>query len=208
MKRNIVGVAALAFAMLLPASASWAALSPELIADLRHGGYIIFLRHGPTDKAQRPKEQRLLREGGFRLDDCGTQRNLTDDGRVRLREAGNAFHSLGIPVGTVLASQYCRTLETARLFAGEPIPADDLTPDAKSGEPGKAEALRARMQQVPTTGTNTVLVAHGGMMRTLNGIQPDEGEALVFLPGRQPYRELLVARVSLKEWATVSAIRQ
>lgn len=200
----VVRILATGLALLWPATSSWAALDQAMVAELRHGGYIIYMRHGPTDKRERPKEHRLLREGGFRLDDCNTQRNLTDEGRQRLRQAGEAFHSLGIPVGPVLASRYCRTLETARLFAGEPTPAEDLTPDAATGEPGRAQALRARLQQAPGPGTNTLIVAHGGIMRALKGIQPNEGEALVFVPGGKSDAERMVGRVSLKDWEAVA----
>jgi phosphohistidine phosphatase SixA len=49
---------------------------------------------------------------GFRLDDCSTQRNLTDAGREDARRVGGTFRTRGIPVGRVLSSPWCRCLET------------------------------------------------------------------------------------------------
>jgi phosphohistidine phosphatase SixA len=42
------------------------------------------------------------------------QRNLTDKGRAEAREIGAHVKRLGIPVDEVLASPFCRTVETAR----------------------------------------------------------------------------------------------
>lgn len=193
----------LGISLATPAGAN---LTPELLLALQGGGYIVYMRHGPTDKSERPKEEALLRMGEFRLDDCATQRNLTDSGRARLRDAGAAFRLLNIPVGRAVASRYCRTLETARLFlGGEPTPANDLTPDATSGEPGRADALAAYMLEPPAPGTNTVIVAHGGIMAALKGIQPDEGEALIYEPGSQPESQRLVGKIKLWEWVALAS---
>lgn len=197
---NKTSVVALLFVCTLSAPAS-AELSDALLAELRQGGYIIYMRHGPTNKAEQPKEQVLLKAGEFRLDDCSTQRNLSEEGRARLRQAGAAFRSLGIPVGKIVASRFCRTRETARLFYGEPEPADDLTPDAATGEPGRGEALRVRLDAPPQPGTNTLIVAHGGIMAALDGIQPNEGDAYVFRPGTEGEPHRIVGRIKLGDWA-------
>ena len=55
---------------------------------------------------------------GFRLDDCATQRTLTDAGRADAKRVGAAFQTRAIPVSRVLSSPWCRCLETARLAFG------------------------------------------------------------------------------------------
>lgn len=203
-RKFLLGVlaGALCFTVAAPVGAK---PTDDLVVSLQRGGYIIYMRHGPTDKSERHKEQSMLRSGEFRLDDCATQRNLTDEGRDRVREAGAAFRWLHIPIGRVLASRFCRTVETARLFRGEePTPADDLTPDPATGEPGRAEALRARLQEQPPPGTNTLIVAHGGIMAALVGVQPNEGEALVYRPEAGPEFPRLVGTIKLQEWATIA----
>lgn len=186
--------------MMLAGSAA-AELTPELLAGLRGGGYILYMRHGPTDSTERAKESENLRSSRFRLDDCATQRNLTPEGREKVRAAGRAFRGFEIPVGVVLASRYCRTLETAWLFHSEPVAADDLTPDPVGGEPGRAAALRARLMEAPAPGTNILIVAHGGMMKALQGIQPNQGEVLVYRPSPRPETSRPIGRVKLGEWA-------
>ena len=57
---------------------------------------------------------------GMRLEDCSSQRNLTDEGRAEARRLGTAFRERGIPVQRLLSSPWCRCLETARLAFGSP----------------------------------------------------------------------------------------
>jgi len=73
---------------------------------LRAGGIAIF-RHANAPGVGDPP--------GMRLDDCSTQRNLDEEGRVQARRIGDAFRSRNIQMGAVLASQWCRATETAEL---------------------------------------------------------------------------------------------
>ena len=82
----------------------------DLIARLRQGGHVIFIRHAATEPTQDDPRPDLA--------DPRTQRNLSDDGREQARQLGRAIRRLGIPVGTVLASPYARTRETAELAFG------------------------------------------------------------------------------------------
>ena len=100
---------------------------------------------------------------------------------------GEAIRTLGIPVGRVLASPYCRTVETARLLGlGEVETTTDImnlrVADFFGGREVIAERARARLAVTPPAGTNTVLVAHGNVARLATGVYPGEGEAAVFRP--------------------------
>src|SRR2546423_4067563 len=92
-------------------SPSDALSGPALVNALRRGGYVIYFRHTSTDFGQND-------EGMTSYDDCTKQRNLTEQGRAEARAIGVAIAKLQIPIGDVLASPYCRTLETARLIFG------------------------------------------------------------------------------------------
>src|SRR3972149_40283 len=73
---------------------------------------------------------------GFRLDDCSTQRNLSEAGREESRRIGAAFRKRGVPVDRVLSSRWCRCLETARLAfggAGPAAPPAARFPDRRPG---------------------------------------------------------------------------
>ncbi|HZN31975.1 MAG TPA: histidine phosphatase family protein, partial [Xanthobacteraceae bacterium] len=88
------------------AAALWAAL--------RAGGHVALIRHTATiGGAGDPP--------GFRLDDCATQRNLTEQGRAQARRLGETFRAESVPVGKVLSSQWCRCRETVALMGLDPI---------------------------------------------------------------------------------------
>src|SRR5438105_1055874 len=83
----------------------------QLLAELRKGGYILYFRHAATDFSQNDEKMKSF-------EDCANQRNLIDRGRSDARTAAAAIRRLGIPVERVLASPFCRTVETAQLLFG------------------------------------------------------------------------------------------
>jgi hypothetical protein len=92
----------------------------ELVQALRAGGHVLYFRHGKTDLSTRDADRASL-------DNCTTQRVLSDEGRQQMTQIGREFKRLRIPVGTVLASPYCRTLDTARLAFGRVSPEPELS---------------------------------------------------------------------------------
>jgi hypothetical protein len=66
---------------------------------LKGGGQVVLIRHTVTTPGAGDPP-------GMRLEDCGTQRNLTDAGRTHARRIGQAFRSRGIPVERVLSSPW------------------------------------------------------------------------------------------------------
>jgi len=81
-----------------------------LLDALRHGGYVIVMRHATTEA--KPDAPRVD------LADCATQRNLTYDGRTMARSIGSAFDQLKIRLGRVVSSPFCRAEDTAALAFG------------------------------------------------------------------------------------------
>ena len=103
---------AAAAAMLLPVFYS----QPEQAAPqtaLSANPYVILVRHDDAPGRNEPQ--------GFDLNDCSTQRNLSDKGRDEARELGKAIKAQGTKVTVVLASRWCRTQETARLLDLAPV---------------------------------------------------------------------------------------
>jgi len=143
---------------------------------LRGGGQVVLMRHAVTTPG-------VGDPAGLRLDDCPTQRNLTDAGRDDARRAGATFKSRGIPVGRVLSSPWCRCLETARLAFGTAEPWAPLSNlfDNRAGEAEQLRALRELAGQRPSGG-NVVLVTHGSVVLPLTGIQPAPAELVVLTP--------------------------
>jgi phosphohistidine phosphatase SixA len=147
---------------------------------LKNGGYVILIRHAETDPG-------VGDPPGFRLNDCKTQRNLNDAGREEAKRLGAAFAKRGIPVAKVMASRWCRALDTARIAFGgaEPWPALDNTFEApQRREPQMREVRKALAK--PAAGGNLVLVTHGVNVYALTGISPATAEPVVVQPGGQP----------------------
>src|ERR1700687_2188523 len=90
----VLGAGALSLALLAPtvAVAQQAAAPPlagaDLLVALRAGGDILYFRHADTDHSQVDR--------GVRLEDCTTQRNLTDPGRAHSRGLGEGIGRLAI----------------------------------------------------------------------------------------------------------------
>jgi len=143
---------------------------------LRGGDQVVFMRHAITTPG-------VGDPPGFRLEDCATQRNLTDAGREDARRVGATFRSRGIPIGRVLSSPWCRCLETARLaFGGSETwtPLSNLF-DNRAREAEQMQALRDIAGRRPAGG-NLVLVTHGSVVLPLTGIQPAPAELVVLTP--------------------------
>jgi phosphohistidine phosphatase SixA len=195
----LLALAALAAAS-RPAAGAEELRGAELLAALRGGGFILYFRHADTDHSQ--NDQRM---GAF--EDCARQRNLTDKGRDHARAIGAAIRTLAIPIGPVLASPYCRTVETATLAFGaaERLPEVRDPGAAPPGSPGRFAALRALLSAPPPAGTDTVIVGHAIPFQALVGGQYlDEGQAAVVRPEGGGFR--IVTRVSLAEWRELATL--
>jgi phosphohistidine phosphatase SixA len=71
-------------------------------------GYVLLLRHSLAPGSGDP--------ANFRLDDCSTQRNLSDVGREDAREIGEWLKRREIKIARVESSRWCRAKETAQLL--------------------------------------------------------------------------------------------
>ena len=151
----------------------------DLVDVLRRGGYVVYFQHATTDKNQVDADHPDFER-------CETQRNLSPDGRRLAREIGAAFATLGIPVGRVVSSPYCRSTETATLAFGrrEVSRALYFTMGMDREERARQRVgLRRMLSTPPAAGTNTVLVGHNAHLKEATGIWPKvEGDAHVFQP--------------------------
>jgi virginiamycin B lyase len=177
-----------------------AAAPAALVERLRRGGYVLAFRHAATDFSTTDMT------GDPR--DCSRQRNLSRRGRRQAREIGRAFRRLGVPVGRVLASPFCRTRDTARLAFGRVRASDSLLSgeffsDEAAGE-RQASRLRRLLGGRPRPGTNAVLVSHSFAIDAATGVSLAEGEAAVVLPGRGRRGFDVVGRIEAGEWSRVA----
>jgi hypothetical protein len=77
------------------------------IDGLRQGGFVIVFRHGETGRVSFDRPTAVM-------GDCSTQRNLDEVGRAQVRQLGEDFKALRIPVGKVLTSEFLPLLAACR----------------------------------------------------------------------------------------------
>jgi len=201
---------ALAAALAMPAWAQLTAGSPsahsstpkrevapaELLSELRRGGYILYFRHAATDFSQNDGNMRSF-------EDCASQRNLIDRGRTDARVVGAAIKQLAIPVGAVLASPFCRTVETAQLAFGRA----EKTQQVRGGPAAPADSDRyAPLRKILITpvqkNANLAVVSHANPFYSVAG--PPylaEGEAAVVRPLGSGFE--VFARIRVEDWETL-----
>ncbi len=179
----------------------------SVLAALRGGGFVIYLRHTQTDWSQDPREQAWVADVLASRDEslfqqCDRQRLLSDEGRNQARTIGEAFRRLGIPVGRVLTSPWCRVRDTAQLAFGRGQVATDQLWDSGylAGEERNRyrDRLRGLLSSPPDGGTNTVLVGHMPQFYDVTGIALNEGEAVVVWPRGDDFR--LLNRIPPAGW--------
>ncbi len=155
-------------------------MTPALIERLREGGLVIYMRHGATDA-------RIPDQIPVDLDDCGSQRPLTQAGRDSLDEIGRNFAKLGLPYERPISSPFCRAKESAERVFGLPIEVDvTLRYTAAMPTAEKAPAVMRTRElvslPVETPGSNRVVVAHGPNMAEIMDYLPPEATLIIFKP--------------------------
>ncbi|RJQ77894.1 MAG: histidine phosphatase family protein [Desulfobacteraceae bacterium] len=172
-----------------------------LVEALRQGGFNIYFRHAATDWSQ---DDYISAQGDWTSCDPQKMRQLSAQGRAAAQRIGEAMRRLGIPVGRVFSSEYCRTRETAQLMDLGPVAPTLAVMNMRAAEfVGGREAVIARARRAlstpPSTGTNNVFVAHGNLMQAASGAYTGESGAAIFAP--QDNGEFrLVAQISPEDW--------
>lgn len=150
--------------------------SADFWAELRRGGCVVLMRHALIEPG-------IGDPPGFRLDQCSTQRNLSEAGREQARRVGAAFTREGVQFDEVRSSAWCRCVETAELAFGRHTvwaPINSFFNDA-TGPAQTREVLQAvRGLAAPK---NLMLVTHQVNISALTGTFLAMGEVLITRPG-------------------------
>jgi broad specificity phosphatase PhoE len=148
----------------------------DLWVRLQRGDLVVLLRHAAAPGTYDPP--------GFRLEDCATQRNLSEAGREQARRIGHELRARGVEIGPVRSSRWCRARDTAQLAFGRHDPWPDL--DSPFGvDRGEVERRVTRIREAVAgwAGPGTlVLVTHQFLVSELAGRSLGEGEMLVLAP--------------------------
>ena len=165
----------LAFLALAFTASSAAFASEELWALLRDRGVVVLMRHTVTTPG-------VGDPPGMKVDDCGTQRNLTDEGRRHAKLIGEAWRARGVQPDRVMSSPMCRCVETARLAFGRVDESQAVTNARVESEmPRQVREMRS-VAATKSRASIVVMVSHGTTIAAVTGIAPEPGEMLVVTP--------------------------
>jgi phosphohistidine phosphatase SixA len=150
-------------------AAAWAAL--------REGGNVILMRHATTVPG-------VGDPPGFRLDDCSTQRLLSEAGRDQAKAIGAALRERDVEAGRILTSAWCRCVDTAELMDLGPVEVfEPLNSFFRQGDVADKQTDSVRKLIGDWKGPGTlVLVTHQVNVTALTGIFPASGEMVVIDP--------------------------
>jgi len=145
---------------------------------LRAGGHVALMRHAdaPGGFGDPP---------GFRIDDCATQRNLSEKGRADAEKIGSRLKGEGVTFGKILSSPWCRCIDTAKLLNLGTVETEAtfgnvvVLRDQRETLTAGARALIAKW----TGPSNLLVVTHGANIAALTAISPASGEIVVVRGG-------------------------
>jgi phosphohistidine phosphatase SixA len=145
---------------------------------LRAGGHVALMRHAdaPGGVGDPP---------GFRVDDCATQRNLSEKGRADAAKIGVSLQSEGIAFEKILSSPWCRCIDTAKLLNLGMVETEPtfgnvvVLRDQRETLTVGARALIAKW----TARGNLLVVTHGANIQALTGVWLASGEIVVVKRG-------------------------
>ena len=169
--RAILGLAVVA--VFVAGVTTGARASDEIAAKLAEPGHIAIMRHALAPGTGDP--------ANFDLDDCSTQRNLSEAGRRQSRRTGDFLRSVGVNEARVLSSQWCRCLDTAELLDLGPVeelPALNSFFEARSRGPEQTQALREQIAGMDLS-QPVVMVTHQVNITSLTSVFPSSGEIVV-----------------------------
>lgn len=160
----------------------------SLIASMRAGGVVVYLRHAERFKGTHDTLQPTSSWSDFA--DCTQQRNLTPAGRAQAAELGDALRATGVRVDRVVALPLCRTRDTA-IFAFRSTMLDRRMYDPAF--------VAGQLTLPPRLGTVDVLVGSEFQLRQIAGFQLDPAEMAIFRPDGKGGTALL-GRLKLEDW--------
>ncbi len=148
-------------------------------ARLRRGGLVLLMRHGATGPG-------LGDPAGYRLDDCSTQRNLSEEGRGEARRIGERLAREKVPIARVYTSPWCRCRETAKIAFGRGEDWEPLSSvfDYAQREAEFTERVRKRIAGYASRnpGGNVVMVTHNVNIAALTRLSLATAELVVVRP--------------------------
>ena len=150
-----------------PAKANW--------EPAKDGEKIILIRHSIAPGTGDPI--------GFKIKDCKTQRNLSQEGINQSKRIGKLFKENQIKIYQVLSSQWCRCKDTAKYAFGKYKEFSALNSTFQSPYDKNAKKQIKELKNYIKTwrgdGGNLILVTHYVVITALTDKAPRSGEIVI-----------------------------
>ena len=138
-------------------------------------GNVLFIRHAMAPGYGDPQH--------FVLNDCSTQRNLNNDGRIQAVEIGKIIKNEGINFLKIYSSQWCRCIETARLTGLGKITIEPGLNSFFQGFVSKEQTLtklQKILKSLEDSNDLVLMVTHQVTITAITGISVSSGGAVAF----------------------------
>lgn len=170
--------------MFFSANITSASEDETLWTKLREGTAFAIMRHAIAPGTGDPDS--------FDIEDCSTQRNLSNSGRQQASEIGEKIRKHGINRAAIFSSAWCRCRETAELLnIGEVLILSSLNSFFRNSELREPQtyALKEWITNTKIV-TPLFLITHNVNIRALTGAFTSQGEIVVV--SRNQNGELIV----------------
>ncbi len=149
-------------------------LKKNLSKQLENGGKLIFIRHAYAPGSGDP--------GDFNLNDCSTQRNLSEEGRKQALMIGKFFKQNKIKIDKVFSSEWCRCKETAKIafknFSTKSFLNSFYSSKYRKNKDKQLKELKGYIKKF-NSDKNLILVTHYVLISEVLNYTPLSGEIVV-----------------------------
>lgn len=145
----------------------------DLLERLGSGGLVMYV---PPPESGEYRAQSLAAD----YEECVSP--LAHPARRSARRLGDALRALGVPIGSVLSSESCACLDTARLAFGRVTPSGALTDRLSDSEQADSATFEELLAMPPPYGTNRVLVGRRDSIEAVADVALEADEIAVFAP--------------------------
>ena len=139
------------------------------------GNKIILIRHSIAPGSGDPK--------GFSLQNCNTQRNLSEAGIIQSKKIGKLFKKNKIKIDQVLSSQWCRCKDTAKYafknYKEFSALNSTFQPPHDKNAKKQIKELKDFIKNWDGKGSNLVLVTHYVIITSITDVVPRSGEIVI-----------------------------
>ena len=138
-------------------------------------GYVLLMRHALAPGVGDPEN--------FRVGDCTTQRNLSEEGRQDARDIGKWLERREVKIRSIESSRWCRAKETAELLGiGSVKPnknLDSLFQESDLFNHKQTIEKKKRIENYRNTRGLLVFVGHLVNISAITGVSLDSGEGVL-----------------------------